>query len=58
MPELPEVETVCRGLRGKLEGRLLRRVEARRRDLRIALPTDLAERMTGRRVLAVRRRAK
>ena len=58
MPELPEVETVCRGLRGKLEGRRLRRVEARRRDLRIALPTDLAERMTGRRVLAVRRRAK
>ena len=58
MPELPEVETVVRGLRGKLEGRRLRRVEARRRDLRIALPTDLAERMTGRRVLAVRRRAK
>jgi formamidopyrimidine-DNA glycosylase len=58
MPELPEVETVCRGLRGKLEGRRLRRVEARRRDLRIPLPTDLSERMTGRRVLAVRRRAK
>jgi formamidopyrimidine-DNA glycosylase len=58
MPELPEVETVVRGLRGKLEGRRLRRVEARRRDLRIALPTDLAARMTGRRVLAVRRRAK
>jgi len=49
---------VCRGLRGKLEGRRLRRVEARRRDLRIALPPDLAQRMTGRRVLAVRRRAK
>jgi formamidopyrimidine-DNA glycosylase len=58
MPELPEVETVCRGLRGKLEGRRLRRVEARRRDLRIALPPDLSQRMTGRRVLTVRRRAK
>ena len=58
MPELPEVETVCRGLRGKLEGRRLRRVEARRPDLRIALPPDLAARMTGRRVQAVRRRAK
>jgi len=58
MPELPEVETVCRGLRGPLEGRRLRRVEARRKDLRIALPTDLAARMTGRRVEAVRRRAK
>ncbi len=58
MPELPEVETVCRGLRGKLEGRRLRRVEARRPDLRIALPPDLSKRMTGRRVEAVRRRAK
>lgn len=58
MPELPEVETVCRGLRGKLEGRRLRRVEARRPDLRIALPPDLSKRMTGRRVDAVRRRAK
>ena len=42
MPELPEVETVCRGLRGKLEGRVLRTVEARRKDLRIPLPPDLA----------------
>jgi formamidopyrimidine-DNA glycosylase len=58
MPELPEVETVCRGLRSKLEGRRLRKVEARRPDLRIALPRDLSARMTGRRVLAVRRRAK
>ncbi len=52
MPELPEVETVCRGLRGALEGRRLRRVEARRPDLRIALPRDLSARMTGQRVLA------
>ncbi|MBV8170166.1 MAG: DNA-formamidopyrimidine glycosylase, partial [Alphaproteobacteria bacterium] len=44
MPELPEVETVCRGLRQQLEGKRLRRVEARRKDLRIALPKDLAQR--------------
>lgn len=36
----------------------MRKVEARRKDLRIALPTDLSQRMTGRRVRAVRRRAK
>jgi formamidopyrimidine-DNA glycosylase len=58
MPELPEVETVCRGLRQKLEGKRLRHVEARRKDLRIALPKDLAQRMTGRRVQEIRRRAK
>jgi len=58
MPELPEVETVCRGLARVLEGRRLVRVEARRRDLRLPLPPDLAARTVGRRVAAVRRRAK
>jgi formamidopyrimidine-DNA glycosylase len=58
MPELPEVETVCRGLAPLLEGRRLVRVEARRPDLRLPLPPDLSERLTGRRVEAVRRRAK
>lgn len=58
MPELPEVETVCRGLALELEGRRLVHVEARRPDLRIALPPDLAARLTGRRVERVRRRAK
>lgn len=58
MPELPEVETVRRGLAAVLEGRLIRRAEARRPDLRAPLPERFAERLTGRRVLAVRRRAK
>jgi formamidopyrimidine-DNA glycosylase len=58
MPELPEVETVCRGLALKLEGRRLIRVEARRKDLRWPLPRGFAQRLTGRLVLRVRRRAK
>ncbi len=58
MPELPEVETVVRGLRPALEGRVLERVEVRRPDLRIPFPPDLAERLEGARVLTVRRRAK
>ena len=58
MPELPEVETVCRGLAVKLEGRALARVEARRRDLRQPLPRDFVRRLTGRRVDRISRRAK
>ena len=58
MPELPEVETVMRGLAPRLEGRILTRVEARRPDLRWPLPADFAARLTGRRVLGLRRRAK
>lgn len=58
MPELPEVETVCRGLAPVLEGRRLLRVEPRRPDLRVPFPADLSERLTGGRVAAVRRRSK
>lgn len=58
MPELPEVETVCRGLARVLEGRVLARVETRRPDLRVPLPEAMAERLTGRRVMALERRAK
>ncbi|WP_207460352.1 bifunctional DNA-formamidopyrimidine glycosylase/DNA-(apurinic or apyrimidinic site) lyase [Azospirillum sp. SYSU D00513] len=58
MPELPEVETVCRGLAPHLEGRTLRRVEQRRPNLRFPFPPRFCERLTGRRVEAVRRRAK
>lgn len=58
MPELPEVETVVRGLRGPLVGRRLVHVEARRPDLRTKLPERFAERLTGRTVTAVERRAK
>ena len=58
MPELPEVETVVRGLRPVLEGAVLVRAEARRPDLRIPVPADFSERLTGRTVRSVRRRAK
>ncbi len=58
MPELPEVETVCRGLSVRLTGRRFAKVLARRKDLRFPLPEHLAARLTGRRVLGVRRRAK
>ncbi len=58
MPELPEVETVCRGLALKLEGRRLVRVEQNRPDLRVPLPQDFVRRLTGRRIERIRRRAK
>lgn len=58
MPELPEVETVARGLAAVWEGRRFVRVEARRPDIRKPLPADFAARLTGRRVLRVGRRAK
>jgi formamidopyrimidine-DNA glycosylase len=58
MPELPEVETVCRGLSATLAGRRLRRILARRPDLRVPLPKQLNRRLAGRRILAIDRRAK
>jgi formamidopyrimidine-DNA glycosylase len=58
MPELPEVETTVRGLARVLDGRRIDRVEARRPDLRRALPEDLGQRLTGARVTGLRRRAK
>jgi formamidopyrimidine-DNA glycosylase len=58
MPELPEVETVCRGLSATLAGRKLRRILARRPDLRVPLPKQLNRRLAGRRILAIDRRAK
>lgn len=58
MPELPEVETVRLGLAPVLEGHRLTRVETRRRDLRRPFPKNFAKRLTGRRVEALRRRAK
>ena len=58
MPELPEVETVRRGLDRRLTGRRLTHVAVNRPDLRFPLPPDLGARLTGRRVEAMRRRAK
>lgn len=58
MPELPEVETVRRGLQPVLEGARLVHVEARRPDLRFPFPERFAERLTGKTVTALGRRAK
>lgn len=58
MPELPEVETTVRGLERVLKGRGIRRVEARRADLRRAFPPDLGQRLTGATVTSLGRRAK
>jgi formamidopyrimidine-DNA glycosylase len=58
MPELPEVETVRRGLAPKLVNRRIVRVVQRRKDLRVPFPRKFAERVEGRRVLGIDRRAK
>lgn len=58
MPELPEVETVRRGLAPVLEGRRLAAVVCRRPDLRFPLPRDFARRLAGVRVDAIDRRGK
>lgn len=58
MPELPEVETIRLGLLPALTGRRFARVIARRPDLRIALPERFAERLEGRKVETIARRAK
>jgi len=58
MPELPEVETVRRGLAPVLVGHRFARVEQRRADLRFPLPHDFARRLRGRTVERLQRRAK
>jgi formamidopyrimidine-DNA glycosylase len=58
MPELPEVETVRRGLSPVLDNAVLARVEQRRPDLRFPFSSNFVQRLTGRRVVALRRRAK
>lgn len=58
MPELPEVETVRRGLDAAWTGRRFTRVETRRADLRFPLPEQMAARLTERTIIALRRRAK
>ena len=58
MPELPEVETVRRGLLPAMEGKRILRAEINRPDLRWPLPERMAERLTGARVERLRRRSK
>ena len=58
MPELPEVETVRRGLLPAMEGHVIARAEVNRPDLRWPFPDRMAERLTGQRVERLRRRSK
>jgi formamidopyrimidine-DNA glycosylase len=58
MPELPEVETVRRGLQPVMEGFLIAKAEARRKDLRFPFQKDFVARLTGQTVTGLGRRAK
>ena len=58
MPELPEVETVRCGLVPAMEGLRITRAEIRRPDLRWPFPPDMGARLTGARVMQLRRRSK
>ena len=58
MPELPEVETVRRGLSPAMEGFIISRADINRPDLRWPFPENMSERLTGKRVERLRRRSK
>jgi formamidopyrimidine-DNA glycosylase len=58
MPELPEVETVRRGLEPAVVGARIKNVELRRGDIRFPFPPRFAERLAGHRIVALSRRAK
>lgn len=58
LPELPEVETICRGLRPAIAGRTIVEAVVRRPDLRRPLQTDLAQRLIGAAVVGLHRRSK
>lgn len=58
MPELPEVETVRRGLQPAMEGARILKVEARRPDLRFPFPPDFTAQLEGRVITSLARRAK
>ena len=58
MPELPEVETVRRGLQPAMQDQKIVRAEVNRPDLRWRFPSDMAQRLTGARVVRLWRRSK
>ena len=58
MPELPEVETVRRGLEPAMLGARIDKVELRRADIRFPFPPSFAKRLTGQRIVNLKRRAK
>ncbi|MBT5295234.1 MAG: bifunctional DNA-formamidopyrimidine glycosylase/DNA-(apurinic or apyrimidinic site) lyase [Octadecabacter sp.] len=58
MPELPEVETVCKGLIPSMQGQVITRADVNRPDLRWPFPDNMAIRLNGAKVTALRRRSK
>jgi formamidopyrimidine-DNA glycosylase len=58
MPELPEVETVRRGLQPAMEGARIKKAEVRRKDLRFPFQKDFVTRLEGQTVTGLGRRAK
>lgn len=58
MPELPEVETVCRGLHTKILNKRFVDVRVYTRKIRVSVPSDLGQRLRGQRIIDVQRRAK
>ncbi|MGB1830389.1 MAG: DNA-formamidopyrimidine glycosylase family protein, partial [Paracoccaceae bacterium] len=58
MPELPEVETVLRGLAPVIEGQKITKATVNRPDLRWPFPENMAQRLTGQSILQLRRRSK
>lgn len=58
MPELPEVETVRRGIAPVMEGQTIAKAQVNRPDLRWPLPENMAERLTGQKIIQLRRRSK
>ncbi len=58
MPELPEVETVCRGLEKSVKGKVFRKITLRRNDLRLPFPAGFAQRLAGAAITNISRRSK
>ena len=58
MPELPEVETTCRGIAPHIQGQIIKQVIVRQPQLRWLVPETLNQTLTGLRILSVSRRAK
>lgn len=58
MPELPEVETIRRGIAPLIEGKTITRVVVRERRMRWPVPVSLGKKITGERIVSISRRAK
>ena len=58
MPELPEVETICRGMKLSMMDRTIKSVKIRRPDLRWPFPNNMKDRIAGKAISSITRRAK